>query len=297
MSGVRCFAFRRARRVDVNLRYPRQMRDSLEKLRQLPIVTHSGATIPLSEIADINITASPDMIRSENARLSEWVYINLADRDLGSYVKQAQQVINKHLNLPPGYSLSWSGQYEYLERAKERLLLVVPITLSIIVLLLFLNFRRFGELIIILTTLPLSLVGGVWLLYLLGYHLSVAVGVGFIALAGIAIEIGVVKLVYLNQALAKQQHLAQVAKHSLTINDIHKAIVEGALLRLRPISMTVSAIICGLLPIMLFDGTGSEFMRRIAAPMLGGIISTALLTLIVIPAVYLIWKRHELLKE
>ncbi len=254
----------------------------------------SGAVIPLSEVASVEITEGPDMIRSENARLNGWVYVDITGRDLGSYVKEAQAAVNNQIKLPAGYSISWSGQYEYLERAKERLGLVAPVTLAIIALLLFLNFRRISEVIIILTTLPFALVGGIWLLYLLGYHLSVAVGVGFIALAGVAVEIGVVMLVYLNQALEKQKQIVEQEKRALTKQDISKAIIEGALLRLRPIMMTVSAIIGGLLPIMFLGGTGSEVMRRIAAPMVGGMVSATLLTLVVIPAVYLLWKQFKL---
>jgi Cu(I)/Ag(I) efflux system membrane protein CusA/SilA len=281
-------------RYPVNIRYPREIRDSLEKLRLLPIVTSSGAVIPLSEVASVDITEGPDMIRSENARLNGWVYVDISGRDLSSYVKEAQLAVHEKIKLPEGYAITWSGQYEYLERAKERLGVVAPFTLAIIILLLFLNFRRFAEVIIILTTLPLALVGGIWLLYLLGYSLSVAVGVGFIALAGVAVEIGVVMLVYLNRAFEKQQQIAIQEKRALTKDDIREAIIEGALLRLRPIMMTVSAIIGGLLPIMFLGGTGSEVMRRIAAPMVGGMISATLLTLIVIPAVYLLWKQFRL---
>lgn len=279
-------------RYPINLRYPREIRDSLEKLQLLPIVTPSGATIPLSEVAKVYIAEGPDMIRSENARLNGYVYVDIAGRDLSSYVDDAKQAVNNQVKLPPGYSISWSGQYEYLERAKERLTMVAPFTLAIIFLLLYLNFRRFSEVIIILATLPLALVGGIWLLFLLGYHLSVAVGVGFIALAGVAVEIGVVMLVYLNQALAKHQKIAEHEKRDLTRKDIREAIVDGALLRLRPIMMTVSAIIGGLLPIMFLGGTGSEVMRRIAAPMIGGMVSATILTLIVIPAVFLLWKQR-----
>lgn len=284
-------------RYPVNLRYPREIRDSLEKLRLLPIVTSAGATIPLNEIASVDITEGPDMIRSENARLNGWVYIDISGRDLASYVKEAKQVIAQQIKLPPRYSLSWSGQYEYLERATERLLIVAPLTLAIIVLLLYLNFRRFAEVIIIMTTLPLSLVGGIWLIYLLGYHLSVAVGIGFIALAGVAAETGVIMLVFLNQALEKRQQLAIQEKRTLTKEDVRLAVIEGALLRLRPKLMTVSAIIGGLLPIMFFGGTGIEVMRRIAAPMIGGMISATLLTLVVIPAVFLVWNQWLLDKK
>lgn len=284
-------------RYPVNLRYLRDIRDSLEKLRLLPIVTPLGATIPLNEIASVNITEGPDMIRSENARLNGWVYVDISGRDLGSYVKEAQTIVNQQVKLPAGYSLTWSGQYEYLERAKERLSLVAPFTLAIIAFLLYLNFRRFAEVVIILTTLPLALVGGMWLLFLLGYHLSVAVGVGFIALSGVAVEIGVVMLVYLNHALAKHQQIAQQENRALTQEDIRAAIIDGTLLRLRPIMMTVSAIIGGLLPIMLLSGTGSEVMRRIAAPMVGGMVSATLLTLIVIPAVYYLWENYKLSED
>lgn len=281
-------------RYPVNLRYPRDIRDSLDKLQQLPIVTPAGATIPLQEIAHVYVTEGPDMIRSENARLNGWVYIDIAGRDLGSYVSDAQKIVAQKIKLPQGYSINWSGQYEYLQRATERLSIVAPFTLAIIFFLLYLNFRRFSEAIIILTTLPLALVGGIWLLFLLGYQLSVAAAVGFIALAGVAVEIGVVMLVYLNQAFAKHQSIAEKEKRAMTKKDINNAVIDGALLRLRPIMMTVSAIIGGLLPIMFLGGTGSEVMRRIAAPMIGGMISATLLTLIVIPAVYLLWKQFKL---
>jgi copper/silver efflux system protein len=282
-------------RYPINLRYPREIRDSLEKIQLLPVVTSTGATIPLNEVAKISIEEGADMIRSENARLNGWVFIDIsADSDLGTYVKNAQKAINTKLKLPAGYSLSWSGQYEYLERAKQRMNIVAPITLAIIILLLYLNFRRFAEVAIILTTLPFALVGGLWLLYLLGYNLSVAAGVGFIALSGVAIEIGVVMLVYLNQALAKHQQLADKEQRVMTNKDIEAAVIDGALLRLRPIIMTAFAVIGGLLPIMLFAGTGSEVMRRIAAPMIGGMISATALTLIVIPSIFLLWKQRNL---
>lgn len=281
-------------RYPVNLRYPREIRDSLEKLQQLPVVTASGATIPLSEIASVNITEGPDMIRSENARMNGWVYVDINGRDLYSYVSDAKKAVAEQVKLPAGYSIAWSGQYEYLERAEARLLIVAPVTLAIIIMLLYLNFRRFSEVIIIITTLPFALVGGIWLVYLLGYNLSVAVGIGFIALAGVAAETGVIMLVYLNQALEKRQQVADDEKRSLTKEDVRLAVIEGALLRLRPKIMTVLAIIGGLLPIMFLGGTGIEVMRRIAAPMVGGMISATFLTLVVIPAVYLLWKQYKL---
>ena len=281
-------------RYPINIRYPRDIRDSLEKLRHLPIVTSGGAHVPLIEVADVRIDDGPGLIKTENARLNGWIYVDIQGRDLGSYVAEAQQAVSDQVKLPPGYSVAWSGQYEYLVRARERLATVVPVTLAIIVLLLYINFRNFTEVLIIMGTLPLALVGGFWLLYLLGYNMSVAVGVGFIALAGVSVEIGVVMLVYLNQALQRQTDMAEQAGHALTREDIRSAVVEGALLRIRPIMMTVAAIIAGLLPIMLGSGTGSEVMRRIAAPMVGGMVSATLLTLIIIPSVFLIWKQRTL---
>jgi Cu(I)/Ag(I) efflux system membrane protein CusA/SilA len=279
-------------RYPVNLRYPRDVRDSLEKLRNLPIVTPGGARIPLAEVAAIRIDDGPGMIKTENARLNGWIYIDIEGRDLGTYVNEAQRVVREQVQLPPGYSVAWSGQYEYLVRARQQLATVLPVTLAVIILLLYLNFRKFTEVAIIMGTLPLALVGGFWLLYLLGYNLSVAVGVGFIALAGVTVEIGVIMLVYLDQALQRHRAAAEAAGKPLTMVEIRSAVIDGALLRVRPIMMTVAAIIVGLLPIMLGGGTGSEVMRRIAAPMVGGMISATVLTLVVIPAVFLIWKRR-----
>jgi Cu(I)/Ag(I) efflux system membrane protein CusA/SilA len=279
-------------RYPVNLRYPQRVRDSLEQLKLLPIVTPQGARIALADVADVRVVDGPPMIKSENARPNGWTYVDIADRDLGSYVADAERAVADAVELPAGYSLDWSGQYEYMVRAEERLAVVGPLTLSIIVLLLYLNFRRFAEVAIIMGTLPMGLVGGIWLLYLLGYEISVAVGVGFIALAGVAVEIGVVMLVYLNQAMQKQQAAADAAGRRVTVADVEKAVIEGALLRVRPVMMTVAATIAGLLPIMLGGGTGSEVMRRIAAPMVGGMVSATLLTLIVIPAMFLLWQER-----
>ena len=281
-------------RYPINIRYPRDSRDSLEKLRYLPIVTPGGAHVPLIEVADVRIDDGPGLIKTENARLNGWIYVDIQGRDLGSYVAEAQRVVSEQVELPPGYSIAWSGQYEYLVRAKKRLATVVPLTLAVIVLLLYLNFRNVTEVLIIMGTLPLALVGGFWLLYLLGYNMSVAVGVGFIALAGVSVEIGVVMLVYLNQALQRRHARAEQAGQNLTREDIRSAVIEGALLRVRPIMMTVAAIIAGLLPIMLGSGTGSEVMRRIAAPMVGGMLSATLLALVVIPAVFLLWRGRLL---
>ena len=281
-------------RYPVNLRYPREYRDSVEKLRDLAIVTPAGAQIPLSKVAKISISVGPGLIRSENARLNGWIYIDITGRDIGSYVADAQAAVAAQVELPAGYSLGWSGQFEYMERAKERLKVVVPVTLVIILLLLFLNFRNLASVAIIMGTLPLSLVGGFWLLYMLGYNMSVAVGVGFIALAGVAVEIGVLMIVYLNQALARKTDELKEAGRTLSVKDLRDAIIDGTLMRVRPIIMTVSVIIAGLLPIMFGSGTGSEVMRRIAAPMVGGMVSATVLTLLVIPAVFLLWKSSGL---
>ena len=284
-------------RYPINLRYPRDWRDSLARLRDLPVVTPTGAQVALQEVADIRIEDGPALIKTENARLNGWIYVDIENRDLGSYVHDAQKAVAENVNLPPGYTITWSGQYEYLLRAKERLKIVIPVTLAIIVLLLYLNFRRITEVIIIMATLPMALVGGVLLMYILNYDMSVAVGVGFIALAGVSVEIGIVMLVYLNQALKKVKEQAETDRRELTNNDIRDAVISGALLRVRPIMMTVAATIAGLLPIMLGGGTGSEVMRRIATPMVGGLISATLLTLIVIPAVFLVINQFKLPKS
>ncbi len=283
-------------RYPINVRYPRDVRNSLEKLRNLPVVTPAGARIPLGEVAEIRIDNGPGLIKTENARLNGWIYIDIEGRDLGSYVLDAQQTVADKIKLPPGYSISWSGQYEFMVRAVERLSTVVPVTLVIIILLLYMNFRNLTEVMIIMGTLPMALVGGFWLLYLLDYNMSVAVGVGFIALSGVSVEIGVIMLVYLNQALQKHIDEAKEKGIALTVDEIRSAVIDGALLRIRPIMMTVATVIAGLLPIMLGSGTGSEVMRRIAAPMVGGMVSATILTLVVIPAVFLIWKSMGLKK-
>lgn len=281
-------------RYPVNLRYPRHMRDSIEQLKLLPIVTPAGQHITLQAVADLRIEDGPPMIKSENARLNGWIYVDIGGVDLGTYVAAARKAVADQVDLPAGYSITWSGQYEYMERAKEHLAVVIPITIITIMLLLFLNFRNVTEVLIILGTLPMALTGGLWLLYLLDYNLSVAVGVGFIALAGVAVEIGVVMLVYLKQAMRSHQLTAEQAGRAMQREDIESAVHDGALMRVRPIMMTVAAIIAGLLPIMLGSGTGSEVMRRIAAPMVGGMVSATILTLAVIPAIFLIWQRHRL---
>ena len=284
-------------RYPVNMRYPQAIRDSLEQLRALPLITPTGAAVPLSQVAAVNMADGPAMLQSENARLIGITFVDIQGRDIGSFIAEAQRAVAEQVALPAGYSLRWSGQYEYLERALARLQIVAPITLVIIFLLLYLSFGRLGEAVLIMATLPFALLGGVWLLYLLDYNLSVAVGVGFIALAGVAAETGVVMLVYLDQALRRRRDIAQVQGRTVTVAELREALIEGALLRLRPKMMTVATIIVGLLPIMYGSGTGSEVMRRIAAPMVGGIVSATLLTLIVIPAAFLLWQRLLIRRE
>ncbi|MDT8867452.1 efflux RND transporter permease subunit [Vibrio fluvialis] len=280
-------------RYPINVRYPQDYRDSVVKLQNLPLVTPNGARIALADVADVRYEDGPPMIKTENARPNGWVFVDIEGRDLGSYVAEAQRVVASQLKLPAGYSLAWSGQYEYMERAKDRLSVVVPITLTIIMLLLYFSFRRVGEVLIIMATLPLAMVGGLWLMYSLNYNLSIAVGVGFIALAGVAVEIGVIMLVYLNQAWHYTKLKAQERKASLTHQDLNDAIREGAGLRVRPVMMTVITVIIGLIPIMYGEGTGSEVMQRIAAPMIGGMASALLLTLLVLPAIFKLWKQRE----
>jgi copper/silver efflux system protein len=284
-------------RYPVNLRYPQTIRDSLEQLRALPIVTPTGAAVPLSQVAAVEIVDGPAMMQSENARLIGITYVDIQGRDIGSFIAEAQRAVAEQVELPAGYSLRWSGQYEYLSRALARLQVVAPVTLVIIFLLLYLSFGRLGEAVLIMTTLPFALLGGVWLLYGLDYNLSVAVGVGFIALAGVAAETGVVMLVYLDQALRRRREIAQAEGRTVTVAELREAVIEGALLRLRPKMMTSATIIAGLLPIMYGTGAGSEVMRRIAAPMVGGIVSATVLTLVVIPAIYLLWQGMAIERE
>ncbi|PMN65322.1 efflux RND transporter permease subunit [Enterovibrio norvegicus] len=281
-------------RYPINVRYPQDYRGSVVKLQELPLVTPNGARIALADVADIRYEDGPPMIKTENARPNGWVFVDIDQRDLGSYVTEAQQIVAEQLALPAGYSLAWSGQYEYMERAKDRLSVVVPITLSIIMLLLYMSFRRVGEMLIIMATLPLAMVGGLWLMYLLNFNFSIAVGVGFIALAGVAVEIGVIMMVYLNQSWHGIKQDAIEQSRQLTADDLTHAIREGAGLRVRPVMMTVLTVIIGLIPIMYGEGTGSEVMQRIAAPMIGGMASALLLTLLVIPAIFKLWKKREL---
>jgi len=280
-------------RFPINLRYPREIRDSVENIRRLPVLTERGAQIRLGDLAAIGISDGPPMLKSENARLSSWVYIDLQGRDLSSAVREMQAAVAKEVKLPAGYSISWSGQFEYLERATAKLKIVVPATLLIIFVLLYLTFRRFGDAFLIMGALPFALVGGFWLLFILGYHMSIAAAVGFIALGGVAAEFGVVMLLYLNQALAAREAQGRLAGNE----DLKAAIVEGAVLRVRPKAMTVSVIIAGLLPIMFGSGTGSEVMQRIAAPMVGGMVTASLLSMLVVPAAFLLMQRFQRRKE
>ncbi|MGB5451472.1 MAG: efflux RND transporter permease subunit [Sedimenticolaceae bacterium] len=276
-------------RYPVNLRFPRERRDDIGKLRDLPLVTPTGAQIPLAQIAEVRIIDGPPMLKSENGRLNGWTFVDIRDVDLGGYVADAQRAVREQVELPPGYSITWSGQYEYMLRANARLLQVVPLTLVIIFVLLYLTFRHAGQALMVMASLPFALVGGFWLIFLLDFNLSVAVGVGFIALTGVAAEFGVVMLVYLDNAL--RDH----ARHGpLTPAILREAIMEGAVMRVRPKAMTVAVIVAGLLPIFLGTGTGSEVMSRIAAPMIGGMITAPLLSLFVIPVIYLMWKGHGL---
>jgi Cu(I)/Ag(I) efflux system membrane protein CusA/SilA len=281
-------------RYPVNLRYPQDYRNSPEQLSLLPIVTMAGQRISLSDVADIYVEDGPPAIKSENARLNGWTFIDIEGVDVGSYVVEAQRVVSENIKLPAGYSLGWSGQYEYMLRAKEKLTYVVPLTLIIIIILLYMNFRNMVEVAIIMGTLPLAMVGSIWLMYYEGYNFSVAVGVGFIALAGVAVEIGVIMLVYLNQAYNKMLSDTKNEGFPPGPEELSQAVLHGAGMRVRPVMMTAAAIIVGLLPILFGTGTGSEVMSRIAAPMVGGMVSAVLLTLLVVPAVFFLWRKRSL---
>ena len=277
-------------RYPINVRFPRELRDSVEKLKALTIITERGAAIPLGDIAEVKVADGPSMIKSENARPNVWVYVDIHDRDLGGFVKEAKTIINHELQLPIGYSLSWSGQFEYFERASKRLSYVVPMTLGIIFMMLFLAFRRITPAALILVSLPFSLVGAVWFLYMLGHHFSIASGVGMIALSGLAAEFGIIMLVYLDDAIERYRAAGKLNTHE----DLYAALIEGAALRVRPKAMTVAVILAGLIPILIGTGTGSETMRRIAAPMIGGMLTAPLLSLFVLPAAYMLLGRKML---
>jgi Cu(I)/Ag(I) efflux system membrane protein CusA/SilA len=309
-------------RYGVRVRYPQELRDTPERLADVLVpVNHDVGTstsavpssgsgrgamsgsgmggsamptgapqVPLGQLATIRQVAGPMVVRTEGAIPTAWVYVDVAGRDIGGYVADARRIVSEMVTLPPGYSVVWSGQYEYMQRAQQRMQLVIPATLAIIVLLLYLNFRSVGETAIVMLSLPFALVGGIWFVWALGYRWSVAVAIGFIALAGVAAETGVVMLIYLDQAWRERR--AHAARPS--VGDLRAAIVEGAVERVRPKIMTVTAIMAGLLPILWGDGTGASVMKRIAAPMIGGMISSTVLTLVVIPAVYSLWKERAL---
>jgi Cu(I)/Ag(I) efflux system membrane protein CusA/SilA len=281
-------------RYPVNLRFPRELRNDLATLRSVAVPTPMGHTVPLAQVADIGISKGPPAIKSENARRTAWIYVDLTTGDIGGYVERAKRAVEEQVQLPPGVSVVWSGQYEYMQRAKHRLFVVVPLTLGVILILLYAHFRRVEEtLIVLLGTLLFAPIGGFWLLHLSGFNLSVAVGVGFIALLGLAAETGVVMLVYLNGA----QDRAREAGRLRTLADLKRAIVAGSVERVRPILMTTGTTLIGLLPIMFGTDTGTRVMKRIAAPMVGGLVSSTLLTLLVLPAIYLLWKRFALREE
>ena len=280
-------------RYPINVRYPRELRNNIDKLKRLTITSPMGYAVPLGQVADIEITKGPPMIKSENARRTAWIFVDLKTSDLGGFVKKAKEIINTQIEIPEGISLVWSGQFEYMERAAKRLLIVVPITLALIFLVLFMNFRNITESLIMMITIPFALIGGIWLMYFSDYNLSVAVGVGFIALAGLAAENGVVLLVYLDVAYNRWKKKGKLN----TISNLKSAIMEGSAERVRPILMTVATDVIGLMPIMFGTSTGIRVMKRIAAPMVGGLISSAIMTLVILPTIYFLWKRHLMLKK
>ncbi len=282
-------------RFGVIVRYPRELRNDPQSIAtQVLVPVMNGAMVPLGQVAKVTLSQGAPGIRTENALLSAYIFVDIRDRDIGGYVADAQKAVRDQVHFPPGYYVTWSGQFEYMERAKERMKVVVPVTLVLIFVLLYLNFRRLTETLIVMLSVPFSLVGGIWLMYLLDYNLSVAVAVGFIALAGVAAETGVVMLIYLDQAFTALTTKRRAAGERVTVSDLYDAVMQGAVLRVRPLMMTVFAIITGLLPIMWGSGTGSEVMRRIAAPMVGGMISATILTLIVIPATYALVKEFAI---
>jgi copper/silver efflux system protein len=276
-------------RYGVRVRYPQELRDTPEKLAAVLVPAGGTAQIPLGQLATIKAVAGPMVVRTEDAQPTEWVYVDVVGRDIGSYVREAQAAVAKSVVLPAGYSVTWSGQYEYMLRAKATMKVVIPTTLAIIFLLLYFNFRRVGETLIVMLSLPFAIVGGLWFIWALGYNWSVAVAIGFIALAGVAAETGVVMLIYLDHAWQVRAHEG----HQPTLRDLYEAVMEGAVDRVRPKIMTVTAIMAGLLPIMWSNGTGASVMKRIAAPMIGGMVSSTILTLLVIPAIYSLWKERE----
>jgi Cu(I)/Ag(I) efflux system membrane protein CusA/SilA len=280
-------------RYPVNVRFPRELRDSLYKLRSVPVPTPMGHTVPLASVADIEVVKGPPAIKSENARRTAWIFVDLKTDDVGGYVERAQALVRDKVDIPAGVSLVWSGQYEYMERANKRLAIVIPLTIAIIFLLLYLHFRNFTETSVVMLTLPFALVGGVWLMFIAGYNTSVAVAVGFIALAGLAAETGVVMLVYLDETYERWRAEGRLR----SFDDLKSIVTEGAVERVRPKIMTVATTMIGLLPVMVGTETGTRIMKRIAAPMVGGLVSSAILTLVIIPAIYLLWRRWQHRKD
>ncbi len=276
-------------RYPVNLRYPQEWRNSITRLKELPLVVTEDTQIQLQDLAEVRVTDGPPLIKSENGRINGWVYVTTDGRDIGSYVADARQALQQQLKLPSGYTLNWVGQYQYLQRATQRLAYIVPLTLFIILILLYLSFRTLSEALMVMLAVPLALVGGVWLLWVLGFHLSVAVAVGFIALAGVAAEFGVVMLVYLREAINRHQ--------PATDAELRAAVIEGAVLRVRPKAMTAAVIIAGLMPIMLGSGAGSEIMQRIAAPMVGGMVTAPLVSMLLLPVMYFLWYRNRIMNR
>jgi len=273
-------------RYPVNLRYPQEWRNSITKLKELPLVATEDTQVQLQDLAEVRVVDGPPLIKSENARINGWVYITTDGRDIGSYVKDAKQVLQEQLSLPVGYTLNWAGQYQYLQRAQQRLTYIIPFTVFIILILLYLCFRSLSESLMVMLAVPLALVGGIWLLWLLEFHLSVAVAVGFIALVGVAAEFGVVMIVYIREAVKRRS--------PQTDAELREAVMEGAALRVRPKAMTAAVIIAGLMPIMLGGGTGSEVMQRIAAPMIGGMVTAPLVSMLMIPVMYFLWHRKQI---
>lgn len=280
-------------RYPINLRYGRELRDNVDKLKRVLVTTMDGKHIPLAQIADINITLGPSMIRDENGLLSGYVYVDMSGRDIGSYVNDAKKAVKEEIKLPTGYSLSWSGQYEYMQRVKNRLKIFVPLTIFIIFILYFFTFQSVTETIIVMMSVPFALIGGIWYLFLLGYNMSIAVWVGLIALAGVAAETGSIMIVYLDEAYSRRKAEGKMNN----LSDLYDAVMEGAVQRLRPKLMTVGANIFGLMPVMLSLGTGADVMKRIAAPLIGGLTSSTILTLVVLPAIYTMWKYNSEIKR
>jgi Cu(I)/Ag(I) efflux system membrane protein CusA/SilA len=277
-------------RYPVNLRYNRELRDNIDMIKRVLVPTPSGAQIPLTHLAQISIHKGPAGIKSENSKRTAWVYVDIKDIDVGTYVKNAKKRVDEKIKLPPGYSFIWSGQYEYMEKARKTLNVIIPATLLVIFILLYIHFSNIVEVFIVMASLPFALLGGIWLIYLLDYNMSVAIGVGFIALAGLATETGIVMLVYLDGTFKQKKHENKMN----SAKDLEVSIIEGAVERVRPKIMTVATTLIGLLPVMYGVGAGSQIMKRIAAPMVGGLVSSTIMTLFIIPVMYDLWKSWDI---